>query len=185
MPNSGKTSLLRNLRKLFENSDLKVAIIQESAELLPKSIPKGSLEQNMWINLETMQRCLELKYYTDVDFILLDRGIFNQMFWTRMYKKNSSYASYADQLMRNFESMFQCVPDYIYVVDCKVDEAIKRRMASGEPITFSNKQFLEDYQREFKEFLCSIDNEKIRYIDTTHLNQNQVANAVYEEVIRM
>jgi len=87
LPNSGKTTLLHNLEKLCNSNGVNAVYIQETAELLPECIPKGSIEQNLWINFETLQRSLELNFISDLDFIFLDRGFYNQLFWASLYSK--------------------------------------------------------------------------------------------------
>ena len=153
LPNSGKTTLLHNLKNLCDCNNINAIIQQEPAELLPKNIPKGSIAQNFWITLETLQKSLELKYVTGVDFILLDRGFYNQLFWATMYsEKNAAYSNYVIDFMEKFNNMYNVKPDYLYIIDVDVDEAIRRRMASGEPVTFSKRDFLINYKSEFEKF---------------------------------
>ena len=90
LPNSGKTTLLHNLEHLCVCNNVNAIIMQEPAELLPTAIPKGSIAQNFWITLETLQKSLELTYLTGTDFILLDRGFYNQLFWATMYKEKDA-----------------------------------------------------------------------------------------------
>ena len=61
LPNSGKTTLLRKIKKLCESNNVNAIIMQEPAELLPENIPKGTIAQNLWITLETLQRSLEFQ----------------------------------------------------------------------------------------------------------------------------
>lgn len=153
LPNSGKTTLLRNMDKLCECNNVNAVIMQEPAELLPKIVPKGIIAQNLWITLETLQKSLELTYMTDVDFILLDRGFYNQLFWATMYtEKDAAYSAYIADFMKKFAEMYNVKPDYLYIVDVEVDESIRRRMATGEPVTFSKKDFLINYKKEFEKF---------------------------------
>lgn len=64
LPNSGKTTLLHNLDLLCKIDHLNALIVQEPAELIPSDIPKGSIAQNLWITLETLQRNIESIYKT-------------------------------------------------------------------------------------------------------------------------
>lgn len=184
LPNSGKTTLLHNLEKLCICNNINAIILQEPAELLPLTIPKGSIQQNLWITLETLQKSLELKYLTDYDFILLDRGFYNQLFWSTMYEEqNPEYSKYIINFMEKFDEMYNVRPDYLYVVDVTVDEAIKRRMSTGNPVTFSKKEFLINYKNKFKTFYQNI-NPKF-YIDSTNLSKDELANIVFEHIITL
>lgn len=184
LPNSGKTTLLQNISKLCEANNVNAIIIQEPAELLPTEIPKGSIQQNLWITLETLQKSLQVSYMSDADFILLDRGYYNQLFWAKMYEdKDANYSKYVEDLMIQFGKMFDVVPDYLYIVDVDVEESIKRRMASGEPVTFSKKDFLLNYKKKFGEFAKQIESKF--YLDTTYLTRDEVAEIVFNQIITL
>ena len=184
LPNSGKTTLLHNVAKICECNNVNAIIMQEPAELLPQVIPKGMIEQNLWITLETLQKSLELTFMSGVDYILLDRGFYNQLFWATMYEdKDPEYTKFILDFMKKFAKMYHVKPDYLYVVDVDVDEAIKRRMAKGEPVTFSKKDFLVKYKDKFEDFTKSIDS--LLYIDTTNLDKEEVAQIVFETIITL
>lgn len=184
LPNSGKTTLLRKIKKLCESNNVNAIIMQEPAELLPENIPKGTIAQNLWITLETLQRSLELTYVTDVDYILLDRGFYNQLFWSTMYKqKDATYSEYITDFMEKFAQRYHVKPDYLYVVDVSVEESLRRRMLAGEEVTFSKKEFLIDYKKEFEKFYKKIDS--VLYIDTTSLTEDEVANIVFNKIISL
>ena len=184
LPNSGKTTLLQNLEKLCNSNGINAVYIQETAELLPKCIPKGSLEQNFWINFETFQRILELKFISNVDFIFLDRGFYNQLFWVTLY--NSKYPEYSNfvlDTMEKFDNMFNLKPDYLYVIDVTVDESLRRRMASSEAVTYSKKDFLLNYKSNFEKFAEKIDSKF--YIDTTNMGKDEVAKTVFDQIFSL
>lgn len=180
LPNSGKTTLLKNLSVLCENNGIKAKIIQEPAELLPTIIPSGSIAQNIWITLETIQKNLELIYVEDSDFILLDRGLYNQMYWSTLYTENKYYSEYISSVIDTFSKMYKMWPDYLYVIDVDVEESLKRRMALGKSVTFSKEDFLKNYKKKFKEFYEKMDN--VFYLDTTNLSKDDVANEVFNQI---
>ena len=85
--------------------------------------------------------------------------------------------------MNDFADMYKTRPDYLYVIDVDVDKAIERRMASGEPVTFSKKDFLLNYKAEFSVFTKNI-SPKL-YLDTTNLNEDQVSDIVFNKIISL
>ena len=186
LPNSGKTTLLRNVDKICKNAGVKATIVWEPAELLPDVIPKGVVEQNLWITLETIQRCLEVRFTSDTDFILLDRGFYNQLFWAELYKdKDAKYSEYVTKLLKEFSEMYQVQPDYLYVIDVSVDEAIKRRMLERRgKVTFSKEDFLINYKKRFEVFYQNVDTPVI-YLDTTNLTRDEVANNVFIKLMSL
>ena len=184
LPNSGKTTLLHNIQDLCVKNGVDAIILQEPAELLPKCIPKGVVEQNLWITLRTLEKALELSYSKNSDYFLLDRGYYNQLFWASMYEDtNPEYAKYVRQLVEDFGQKFQVMPDYLYVIDVDVDEALRRRAASGEPVTFSKADFLRNYREKFEKFAEGI-NSKL-YLDTTNLGKDEVAEIVFKQIITL
>lgn len=184
LPNSGKTTLLNRLKALCADNSVNAIILQEPAELLPKSIPKGKVEQNLWITLRTLETALDLSFNNDADYFLLDRGYYNQLFWASMYEDtNPEYARYVRQLVEEFGQRFNVKPDYLYVIDVDVEEALRRRAASGEPVTFSKKDFLQNYREKFADFTEGIDPKL--YLDTTDMGKDQVAEIVFNRIITL
>lgn len=184
LPNSGKTTLLRNIQELCASNSVNAIILQEPAELLPKCIPKGVVEQNLWITLRTLEDALKLSFSKNADYYLLDRGYYNQLFWASMYEdKNPEYAKYVRGLVEEFGKRFNAKPDYLYVIDVDIDEALKRRAASGEPVTFSKADFLRNYREKFAKFTEDI-NPKL-YLDTTNMSKEEVADVVFKQIITL
>ena len=184
LPNSGKTTLLNNIDKLCKDNNVNAIIMREPAELLPKTISKGSIEQNLWITLETLQKSLEIKNISDVDYVLLDRGFYNQLFWATMYDdKDAEYSKFITSFMDAFSKKYDVLPDYLYIIDVEVEESIKRRISSGEPVTFTKKEFLLNYKRKFSKFAENIESKF--YLDTTNLSSSQVADIVFNKIITL
>lgn len=184
LPNSGKTTLLQNIAKLCECNNISAIIVQETAELLPKNIPKGTIEQNLWITLETIKKSLELCFLSDVDFVLLDRGFYDQLFWVKMYaEKDAKYGEFVLNFMARFSERYEALPDYLYIIDVDVEESMKRRMATGEPVTFSKQDFLREYKTKFEKFAKGIESKL--YIDTTNLSKDEVADIVFNTIITL
>ena len=180
LPNSGKTTLLFNLKEFFKDSKIKTLIVWETAEFLPSVIPSGSISQNLLITLETIQKNIELKFVEDFDLILLDRGLYNQLYWSTLYTENESYSLFTRGIINAFSGMYDMWPDYLYVIDVDVDESLKRRMLNEKSVTFSKKEFLTNYKKTFKKFYEKIEN--VLYIDTTHLSKDEVALEVYSKI---
>lgn len=184
LPNSGKTTLLHNIKKICESNNVNAIVVQEQAEFFPKIIPKGSIEQNLWITLATLMKCLEYKFISNVDYILLDRGFYNQLFWATMYEdKDTDYSRYVTDFMEEFAKKYRIKPDYLYVVDVDVEESIRRRMKSGDPVTFSKTDFLVNYKSKFEKFANKIDSRF--YIDTTNMSEDTVAGIVFKTIITL
>lgn len=82
-PNSGKTSIINEVDKLFRRNKIRCKVICESAKYC-KIIDKKSPRYNYWTALETIQKIMEVvdqKY----KIIICDRGIFDAITWMRFY----------------------------------------------------------------------------------------------------
>ena len=131
-----------------------------------------------------MKKCLEAKYISNADYVLLDRGFYNQLFWSTMYEtSNRKYFNFIVPFMEEFAEMYNVLPNWLYIIDVDVEESIKRRIKSGEPVTFSKKDFLTEYREKFKIFSENIKSKL--YIDTTSLSIEQVADIVFKRIITL
>lgn len=99
-----------------------------------------------------------------------------------MYEtKDPSYTKFVTDFMNKFGDMYHTKPDYLYIIDVDVDESIKRRLATGEPVTFSKKDFLVNYKSQFEKFAEKIDSKL--YLDTTNIDKDEVAETVLNQII--
>ena len=134
--------------------------------------------------VRNIAKSLEIKYISDADYILLDRGFYNQLFWATMYDdKDPEYSKFVTSFMEEFAKKYNVLPDYLYIVDVDVEESIKRRIASGEPVTFSKRDFLINYKEKFNKFAENIESKL--YLDTTNLSKEEVANIVFNKIITL
>jgi thymidylate kinase len=134
--------------------------------------------------VRNIAKSLEIKYISDADYILLDRGFYNQLFWATMYDdKDSEYSKFVTSFMEEFAKKYNVLPDYLYIVDVDVEESIKRRIASGEPVTFSKRDFLINYKEKFNKFSENIESKL--YLDTTNLSKEEVADIVFNKIITL
>lgn len=83
-PESGKTTCIKRLIEHFEKLGYKVGFIQESAEIVPKNIPKGHFDGHLWMRLHSLENILEKKH-SECDILLIDRGVIDGIFYTYLY----------------------------------------------------------------------------------------------------
>lgn len=186
LPNSGKTTLLHNLKNLCDKNAVNAIFVPEPAERFPKDIiSKGSFAQNIWIRLEELQTLIEVSSIAQKskkDFIFLDRGFYNFVFWIDLFKEQyPEISSYSMNLIDSIDTSFHLKPDFLYVIDVSVEESLRRRIKQGGPVTFSRQDFLSDYRINFKKFYQSLDAE-VLYQDTTNLSKDEVAKLVFTQI---
>ena len=190
LPNSGKTTLIHNLKTKLELDGLKVKIMQEDAEIAPKQIPKGTFIRNLWITLGQLQSLLEVPYLKeDYDIILIDRGYFDALFWANfLYDRKVASDGETDLLLTildEMEKQFNLLPNHLFVIDVSVDESIKRRSNSSEKPVLSKNDFLLDYKNISYEFYNTIVDVPYSYLDTTNMNTTEVLNDVYQKIMNL
>ena len=186
LPNSGKTTLIYNLSKTLEESGLKVKIMQEDAELVPKEIPKKTWIRNVWITFGQLQSLLEIPYLKNYDVIFLDRGFYDAIFWAHfLYVQNICSKEQSDSLLKILEEIdysFNLRPDFLFVVNVSAKESIRRRLAmEGEKPVLTNLDFLNLYQDELNKFYSKVLS-PILYLDTTNMNISEVCSSAYEKL---
>ena len=187
-PNSGKTTLIHNLAEALERDGLKVKVVQEDAEIVPKTIPKKTRIRNVWITFGQLQSLLEILYDSEYDVILLDRGYYDALFWAHfLYTQNICSTEECDSLVRILSEMnntFSLLPDYLFILDVSIEESLKRRCRqSALPPTLTNEDFLSSYKKELTYF-SKIDS-KHEYLDTTNLSVFEVTMLVHKKIINL
>ena len=187
-PNSGKTTLLKILPEVFSTMGINVEVMQEDAELVPRTIPKKTWIRNMWITLGQMQSLLEASVST-ADIIFLDRGYFDALFWAKfLLVQDICSQSESDSLLRilnEMEQTFQITPDYLFLFDVSIEESLKRRATqSNESVTMSTDSFLQLYKEQLSVFSSTV-SVPIYYFDTTSLSMIEMQKAVVEQVLKI
>ena len=187
LPNSGKTTLIRNIAEELQKEGFKVKIMQEDAELVPKEIPKKTWIRNAWITFGQLQTLLEIPYSTE-EIILLDRGYYDALFWAKfLYDQNVCSKEQSDSLLRILYEMnngFNLLPDYLFVIDVSIEESLKRRYAQGGEITLTNNSFLNLYKNELNSFYKGVTS-PMWYLDTSLLSIDEVKDITLKKIMEI
>lgn len=78
-PKSGKTTLLRSLTRLFNNSGMQISSRRETAEYNP--VAKDSKQYDLWMVLELFKNLLDDISNGQGNIIVYDRGIIDRLTW--------------------------------------------------------------------------------------------------------
>lgn len=184
-PNSGKTTLIHNLADSLHEQGYSVKVMQEDAELVPKEIPKKTWERNAWITFGQLQSLIEIPY-SDAQIILLDRGYFDALFWTRFLmiqgvcSRKQSDSLYG--ILQEMNTHFDLLPDWLFVIDVSIEESIRRRYALGGEIVLSNKDFISLYKSTLDEFYKGFTSFQW-YLDTTNLQISDVYELALSKIL--
>lgn len=78
-PKSGKTTLLKSLTRLFNNSGMQISSRRETAEYNP--VAKDSKQYDLWMVLELFKNLLDDISNGQGNIIVYDRGIIDRLTW--------------------------------------------------------------------------------------------------------
>lgn len=176
-PEAGKTTVINILFEKLKKMGYNVKLYQESAEIIPKEFPKGSLEAKLWMNFETAKHILEAQYLLEYDIILFDRGAFDRIFWTYLDSVNNLEIGYKVSILDEF---FKEHPSNFLMAFCvSIDEAIRRRGGEGRVVT---KEFLANYNTLFQNFLDTLETSKF-IVNTTDKTIKEVVEIVTNAIL--
>lgn len=196
IPNSGKTTLIQRLREeLPKKYDITVQVQREDAEIVPSEIPKKTWDRNVWITFGQLQSIVQA-YHSSADIVLLDRGLFDAMFWAKfMLKQNTATSNQSEGVQNILRLMYENLdfyPDYLFLIDASVEEALRRRALMEGTSVYSKPDFLNQYQATFFEIFKDYieGNEKGKmipassfYYDTTKMSADEVFEEVTEKIV--
>ena len=188
LPNSGKTTLINKLSKVLPGDGISVTVVQESAEIVPESIPKKTWDRNTWTTFHCLQDLVSAKY-AGTDVVLIDRSYYDAVFWMDYMKKAdmctpSEYYAMSSILSKAGD-VFGLKPDLIFMLDCNVEESLRRRHAQkGLPApVYSTDDFLSSYQKELHHFFNDFDEDLgYYYFDTTKLTEDEMLNVTRDKI---
>ena len=179
-PEAGKTTCIQNLINRFNETNLKVHVIRESAEVVDKNIPKGSFESHLSMRLLTLNKIIEAKYNSSYDIVLIDRGLIDGVIFTLMF------------LIRNMDCFDECsnlidlllslkkslLPDFLVILESSPDVSIKRKGHEGRLV---NNDFIKNYNALLNAFEK---NAQIPHclIDTSFSTKIEITNVVFNYI---
>lgn len=189
-PRAGKTSCMSSLEIFFARNDISVKIVSEKAAICPIA-DKSSPSYNIWNTLQMICEVEEiLSNNENYDIILLDRGLFDSLFWS--YWHYSAHRM-SDAEYRTFND-FITFPEWIrhvqivFIFKCEPEVSIKREYSTlltdqaGKIVNKPNlRKYLsaietvqEKFSRPFR---------RIEEIDTSDLEQNDVSFQVTKQIL--
>ena len=190
LPNSGKTTLIHRLAGALPTLDYSVEVMREDAEIVPTVIPKKTWHRNMWITFGQLQSLIHA-YHSDNDFVLMDRGLYDALFWASFMGKqgicSKEESKSMTKILNKFRDTYKLRPDLVFVVNVSVEESVRRRMEmSGEVAVYSKNDFLDQYLAFQNDFFSKIsDGTKIVFCDTTSISPDELCKLVLDEILQV
>lgn len=176
-PEAGKTTVMHLLYNQLSEMGYNIKFYPESAENAPKIFPKGCIEENFWINFDTLNHVLEAQYLSDYDIIIFDRGAMDRILWIYLdcvYNSSIAYQkSYLEDCFKKYP------PDLLIAFYVSEDESIKRRGGEGRLVT---KEFVSTYNGLLKTFINSLEINKV-IISTDNNPIEEVVQTVKNSIL--
>lgn len=184
-PESGKTTTIKRLKNELP-SQIKVDVLQESAEIVPEifQLPKfkGSIEAHLWMRLVMSANLLEKQCCCKSDDILLiDRGMIDCLFWDYYYCQNNKMQI---KTAVHFEHLLESIctpPNLVIYLSTTPEEAIKRRGGEGRVVT---KSFVKNFNSTLETFINNNVIVPLLHLDTTNFSTDEVSTIIKGKIIR-
>ena len=143
-PEAGKTTVITNVSNQLTALGYRVFVLKESAEKLPRQIPKGTWDANLWMHYQTMSGLLKAKYI-NADIVLIDRGLVDSNFYGKRFLWNNLCTKEKYEKFRN-QFIDELFPDFLVALIVSPDIALKRRGGKG---TLVNEEYIKKYNELF------------------------------------
>ena len=179
-PEAGKTSLIHRLNDELSNT-LSVGIVQESAEIVPDKIPKGSIEAHFWMKYLTLSKLLEAKFSYSYDIILIDRGLVDSLIWNQYYYSTKMISQETLECCNAFFTHSRVpYPDQVFYLTTTPRESIRRRGGEGRIVTL---EFVKNFNIIVDSFIKQVKCPFFK-LDTTLLSKEKKFDIVFKELSR-
>ena len=146
-PKSGKTTLTKSLKTLFEKSKIDIEIRRETAEYNP--ISKEAESYNLWMILELFKNLIEDIENGKGKIIIYDRGIIDRIAWLNLAVRDESIAESDFEAIKRLYDLKTIREKYkpiVYGFYTTPELSIERK---GRPGKFVNVQSLNTYNEKF------------------------------------
>ena len=146
-PEAGKTTAIKVVSNMLENAGHSVMILEESAEKLPKEIPKGTFDANLWMHFITQAGVLKATY-SQAEIVLIDRGIIDSKFYAwKFFHENEASVKEYEYFKKTCLS--EVNPDLLLGLIVSPSTALKCRGAEGKIV---KEEYIKKYNKYFFDF---------------------------------
>lgn len=175
-PEAGKTTCIAEVKRRLEAEHFKVSCVRESATVIPEDIlTKGSFEAHLVMRLTTVMSIIVSALSEGSDFLLIDRGICDGIFFTRKFiHDNPKWTNECEGLIRLLDSLVFLLPNVSLIFSCSTEESIRRRGGEGKLVT---KEFIDNYNQMLENAHFSPQVVSYR-LDTTRRTPEQIVEKV-------
>lgn len=177
-PEAGKTTMIQCIHEEL-SKNMKVSILQESAEIVPSFFPKGSIDAHFWMRLTTARGVLEKKFSSEpYQLILVDREIIDTFFWDYYYGINNVLSQDKVSHANAFFEDLELLPNLVIFLSTTPEESIHRRGGEGRIVTL---EFVNRFNEALFSFMEHV-SIPVYHLDTTQMSKDMVFHNVLNEI---
>jgi len=184
-PEAGKTTTIKQVIPIIkENLNCNVSFVQESAEIVPSILKKGSFEANCWMSEKAISSVLCQINNSSNDIIIADRGYIDRIFFGYKYfvEGTCSKDQYSEY-MKTF-SKPETLSNLCIVLKTTPEEAIRRRGGEGRLVTL---EWVKSYNFILDDFLAQFQSSFATTcwftLDTTNMSKSNVIEVISDTII--
>ena len=180
-PEAGKTTAIKVVSNMLENAGHSVMILEESAEKLPKEIPKGTFDANLWMHFITQAGVLKATY-SQAEIVLIDRGIIDSKFYAwKFFHENEASVKEYEYFKKTCLS--EVNPDLLLGLIVSPSTALKRRGRRTARRGAEGKIVKEEYIKKYNKYFCDFFNDttlRKSLIRTDELQISEMNELIYK-----
>ncbi len=181
-PEAGKTTAIDSIVKSLNDLGIITSKIRESAESVPSYYPKGSLSAHFWMRLNTAKSISEQYHKNSDDVIIIDRGIYDTMFWNEIFKNKGELNKSECYVADSFFEMLHLKPDFTICLFVSPEESVFRRGGEGRIVT---RAFISDFNTKLHYFTIMLKNQgtEVFELTTDKLSPEKVQTVLLNKIL--
>lgn len=188
-PSAGKTTIIKELDKLFRRHGLRVLIPQEGAEVI-RHVSRSTPVYNVRTGLYALSMLIDQANNHSYDVIIFDRCIFDAYCWMIYWREKEKINSGEQKIIQSFflSRLWTDFIDVAYFVVCDAKVAMKREQRLmltnkfGETTNPKTLKVLEERYREAYNQL-SPKYPQLQLIDTTTMSERAMVKLIAEKTL--
>jgi len=177
MPKTGKTTQIDLVEDALEDrKEYKVGTVAESAMKCPLE-KDGGLKHDSWCFHETTNKIMEQQLRDDLDYLLVDRGVYDRGVFSEVYNRNGGLTEEQKETQKKYMEMFTDLEDRVVAFMITPEESLSREFQEGGKVM--NGDFLDVLYESYDDMISEIEDSKLKVIDGTK-DILEIRDEIYE-----
>ncbi|GEM_PF-2153780 len=176
MPKTGKTTQIDLVEDALEdNNGYKVGSVAESAMKSPLD-KDNHFKYNAWCFHETANKIMEQQLRDDLDYLFVDRGIYDRMVFDDVLYKKSKISKESRDIHKEYVKQFTDLEDKVVAFLVEPQTSLEREFGDGGRVM--NGDFLGILYESYQDILSQIEDVDLKVVDASN-DMREVRDEVY------